>query len=211
MAIEYPTIKFNIVGARRRAILYEDYVSLEGSSFVGVSEDLGQAYYDEICYVFRYKKTDWPFLGLALLMAFLGLFGLIFAFMDDSTAKLVGVFWLAISFSLMMYFFYRLVFVKSLIIRVLSPRGSLEFRGDRPRSSDPKKDARKFFDLMLSKLEIVPAMQAESPRPQATANRPQTEPRTQTTEDRPHTEHRPQTTEDKPQAPPPPPSTPGTL
>jgi hypothetical protein len=163
MSNPYPTLKFSTFLTRwRKAILYEDYVSLEGSDFVGVSDEIGQAYFDEIHYVFRYRQTDWQFLIAAVMALFVTLLGWAVSAIGEPVAELIGYGLMMISGLWILFCLFRVAFVRRLTVKVVSPRGTIEFRTDK-RSSNPLKDGEKFFKTLLSRIEVVAGVQPASP------------------------------------------------
>lgn len=151
MNIEPPTIAFNSLWVRRKAILYDDHLSLQASWMLGIGHDLGQAYYDEIHYILRFPATDWPVAIWGILGAFVAFLGLMLQIVDESSVMLVGTILISAGVVSILWSVVRLIFFKRLVVRVVSARGSVEFRGDRPRS------ARRFVEALLQKVDILAA------------------------------------------------------
>lgn len=162
MEKKYPQVRFTTWGARRKVYLYEDYLSLETSGFLGVSDETGQAYFDEIHYIFRYRKTDWSMLALALVSSILVVIGLALLSANDPGATYVGLAIGGVGGLMMLFSLYRLFFVKRLMVKVASPRGVVDFRAEKKPS---------FVEDLISRVSVVAAVQS-APEPPPVAPPP---------------------------------------
>lgn len=166
MALKYPTIRIRLPFSRARAILYEDYLAIESlHSFGMVSED-SRTYYDEIRWVLRFRRRDWFRAGHAFVACFpLGI-GILFLALSESV--IASAFGMALTLPCAMWFVYsvyRFFAVPRGVAAVYSSRGTVEIGVDWPKSSNPLKDAGKFFDTLLGRLKLVSEMPRPAPVP----------------------------------------------
>jgi hypothetical protein len=160
----YPKIKLRMLNSQGRAVLYEDYLAIENAHSLGMYSEASRTYYDEIRWVLAYQKRDWARAVHAALLAVPMLIGLgLVLWSGESVAQFIGLVLIAPSAPFFFYALYRLIAVKRGVASIISPRGVVEIGTDWPKSGNPAKDAKVFFETFMAKLELV----GEIPDPDA--------------------------------------------
>ncbi len=162
----YPCVYVRGFLSRRKVTLYEDYLGSEILGIFGMYDIDRQIYYDEIHYVFRYRRRDWAWLIYMVLAVLLALFGLAVAVIEEPGALYIGLVIAGPSALWTIYCLIRLA-GKRLSARVVSIRGTVDFWVNRPNSGNRPGDAPGFLETLLSRLKIVET--ADPPPPAADA------------------------------------------
>jgi hypothetical protein len=154
MSRGYPTVRMRGLLTRRRVTLYEDYLASEMIGSLGITDIDHQVFYDEIHYVFRYRKRDWGYTVYLVLAALVAILGLAITAIGETEALWTGFSIAGVGAAWGAYLLFRMI-RKRLLAVVVSPRGSVDFWVDRPRSRNPMKDAPKFLETLLSRVQVV--------------------------------------------------------
>ena len=162
MKTKYPTVKVRMPFARGRAVLYEDYMAIEHLHTFGMVSEDSRTYYDEVRWVLSYRIRDWYRMAHAVLLCIPLLVGVLFLKLGEIwIVSAIGLAFALPSGIGVLYNLYRFFFVPRGVATVLSTRANVQIGVDWPRSSNPLKDAGKFFESLLSRLKLV----AEMPQP----------------------------------------------
>ena len=166
MKTQYPTVRLRMPFSRGRAVLYEDYMAIEHLHTFGMVSEDSRTYYDEVRWVLGYRKPDWYRAAHAVLCGFPLLVGVLFLALGESwILSTIGVAVALPSGVGLLYALYRFFFVPRAVATVLSSRATVQIGVDWPRSSNPLKDAGKFFETLLSRLKLVEEMPPPVPPP----------------------------------------------
>lgn len=166
MKPNYPTIRVRMPFSRGRAVLYEDYMAIEHLHTFGMVSEDSRSYYDEVRWVLSYQRRDWHRAAYAVVLCFPLLIGVLLLTLGQTlTVSMVGLAIALPSGMGVLYTLYRFFLVPRVVASVLSSRGNVQIGVDWPRSSNPLKDAGKFFETLLSRLKLVEEMPQPVPPP----------------------------------------------